>query len=186
MITIAKRDNTSNRREDDTRINSRITARECRLIDENGDQMGIMATRDALDIADERGYDLVEISPNAEPPVCRIMDYGKFKYEKQKKARDNRKNSKQTQTKEMKFRCRIGDGDYNTKKKHIERFIADGCNVKVTIMFRGREMSHPDIGLELLTRLSDDLEGKVSVISAPNMEGRNMTMVIAPLVQKAK
>lgn len=173
MIAIAKDAN--------YRVNEQIDRYgSCRLIDEDGEQLGIFGVGAALERAEEAGLDLVEISPNADPPVCRIMDYGKFKYERQKKEKENRKNSKVNAVKEMKFRCRIGDGDYETKKKHIIRFLESGSKVKITIMFRGREMSHPEMGIEILDRLSSDLEDVAVVVSKPSMEGRNMLMTIAP------
>ena len=166
----------------DFRVNEQLPGHiSCRLIDADGLQVGIMGVNTALEMAYDAGLDLVEIAPDADPPVCRIMDYGKYRYEQQKKEKAIKKGSKQSAIKEMKFRCRIGEGDYNTKKKHIERFLDAGSKVKVTIMFRGREMSHPDIGMELLEKLTDDLEGKCSVVQAPRLEGRNMTMVVAPL-----
>lgn len=180
VIIIAKNGKEPQKEKDTTRINGEIRAKECRLIDETGEQMGVVSVAYALETAEERGYDLVEIAPGSDPVVCRIMDYGKFKYEKQKKEKENKKNSKQQQLKEMKFRCGIGDGDYQTKKKHIARFLEQGSKVKITIMFRGREMSHADIGVELLDRLTRDLEGVADVVSAPNLEGRNMSMVIVP------
>lgn len=169
-----------NNKEEVTLINEQIKATECRLIGEDGDQIGIIDVSEALKIAYDSGYDLVEISPNSSPVVCRIMDYGKFKYEKQKKQKENKKNAKKQQTKEMKFRCGIGIGDYNTKKKHISKFLADGNNVKITIMFKGREMSHPEIGVEILDKLVAELEDEACVLQKPSLEGRNMTMVISP------
>ena len=164
------------------RINRDIPAHlTCRLIDENGDQAGIISVRSALIQAEELGLDLVEISPNADPIVCRIMDYGKYRYERQKKEKANKRNSKSNVLKEMKFRCRIGEGDYKTKRNHVERFLDDGSKVKITIMFRGREMTHPELGVDILNKLATDLEEKCSVTQPPKLEGRNMTMIIAPL-----
>ena len=143
--------------------------------------MGIFSTREAQRIADEQGLDLVEIAPNAEPPVCRIMDYGKFKYDQAIKAKQARKNQTKIEIKEMKFRPKIDVGDYTTKKKHVLRFLEGGAKVKITIMFRGREMAHPEQGLSILERLADDLKDVAVIENAPKMEGRNMHMLIAPL-----
>lgn len=128
------------------RLNEEITVRECRLIGFDGEQMGIYVTAEAQRVADNQGLDLVEIAPNAEPPVCRIMDYGKFKYDQAIKAKQARKNQSKVETKEMKFRPKIDVGDYTTKKKHVMRFLEAGNKVKITIMFRGREMAHPGAG----------------------------------------
>lgn len=163
------------------RLNDQITVRECRLINFNGEQLGIFPTSQAQRIADDEGLDLVEIAPNATPPVCRIMDYGKFKYDQAIKAKQARKNQSKIETKEMKFRPKIDVGDYTTKKKHVLRFLDAGNKVKITIMFRGREMAHPEQGLTILERLADDLKDVAVIESQPKMEGRNMHMLIAPL-----
>ena len=163
------------------RLNEQISVRECRLIGFDGTQMGIYATSEAQRIADSEGLDLVEIAPMAEPPVCRIMDYGKFKYDQAIKAKQARKNQSRVETKEMKFRPKIDVGDYTTKKKHVLRFLDDGNKVKITIMFRGREMAHPEQGLTILERLADDLKDVAVIENQPKMEGRNMHMLIAPL-----
>ena len=168
------------------RLNEEIRTRECRLIGYDGSQMGIFNTREAMRIAEEAGLDLVEIAPNAEPPVCRIMDYGKFKYDQAIKAKQARKNQSKIETKEMKFRPKIDVGDYTTKKKHVLRFLDAGNKVKITIMFRGREMAHPEQGLSILERLADDLKDVAVVENQPKMEGRNMHMLIAPLPGEAK
>ncbi len=168
------------------RLNEAITARECRLIDFEGNQMGVFSVREAQRVADEAGFDLVEIAPNAEPPVCRIMDYGKFKYDQAMKAKQARKNQTKIEIKEMKFRPKIDVGDYTTKKKHVLRFLEAGNKVKITIMFRGREMAHPDLGLSILERLADDLKDVAVIENQPKMEGRNMHMLIAPLPANAK
>lgn len=168
------------------RLNEKITVRECRLIGYDGSQMGIYPTAQARRIAEDEGYDLVEIAPNADPPVCRIMDYGKYKYDQAIKAKQARKNQSKIETKEMKFRPKIDVGDYNTKKKHVLRFLEQGDKVKITIMFRGREMSHPDQGLSILEKLSDDLKDVAVIESPPKMEGRNMHMLIAPLPSAVK
>lgn len=168
------------------RLNEDITARECRLIGYDGTQMGIFPVSQAQRIADGEGMDLVEIAPNAEPPVCRIMDYGKFKYDQAIKAKQARKNQSKIETKEMKFRPKIDVGDYTTKKKHVLRFLDAGNKVKITIMFRGREMAHPEQGLTILERLADDLKDMAVIETQPKMEGRNMHMLIAPLPAAAR
>ena len=168
------------------RLNEAIKVKECRLIAYDGSQLGIFPIEQAQRIADNEGYDLVEIAPQAQPPVCRIMDYGKFKYDQAIKAKQARKNQSKVETKEMKFRPKIDIGDYTTKKKHVMRFLAAGCKVKITIMFRGREMSHPEQGLSILERLADDLKDIAVIENQPKMEGRNMHMLIAPLPQTAK
>lgn len=168
------------------RLNEQITVRECRLIGFDGTQLGIYPVAQAQRVADDQGLDLVEIAPNAEPPVCRIMDYGKFKYDQAIKAKQARKNQSKIETKEMKFRPKIDVGDYTTKKKHVLRFLEAGNKVKITIMFRGREMAHPEQGLSILERLADDLKDVAVIENQPKMEGRNMHMLIAPLPATAK
>ena len=151
------------------------------MIAYDGSQLGIFPIEQAQRIADNEGYDLVEIAPQAKPPVCRIMDYGKFKYDQAIKAKQARKNQSKIETKEMKFRPKIDIGDYTTKKKHVMRFLAAGSKVKITIMFRGREMSHPEQGLSILERLADDLKDVAVIENQPKMDGRNMHMLSAPL-----
>lgn len=168
------------------RLNEAIRVKECRLIAYDGSQLGIYPIEQAQRIADNEGYDLVEIAPQAQPPVCRIMDYGKFKYDQAIKAKQARKNQSKIETKEMKFRPKIDIGDYTTKKKHVMRFLAAGSKAKITIMFRGREMSHPEQGLSILERLADDLKDVAVIENQPKMEGRNMHMLIAPLPQTVK
>ena len=163
------------------RINGEIKTRTCRLIGVDGSQLGLFGLSDAQRIADEQGLDLVEVGANSKPPVCRVMDYGKYKYEQERKAREARKNQVKVEVKEMKFRPKIDTGDYDTKKSHIMRFLKKGNKVKITIMFRGREMSHPEQGLDVLDRLSKDLEDYATVESKPKMEGRNMHMMVAPI-----
>lgn len=143
--------------------------------------MGIKPTREALAIAEGKGLDLVEVAPQASPPVCRIMDYGKFKYEQEQKAKKAKKHQTMIVVKEIKFRPKIDKHDYETKKKHVERFLNHGDKVKVTVMFRGREMAHTDIGGEILKRLTEDLEALATVESAPKLDGRNMIMVFSPI-----
>ncbi len=135
-------------------------------------------------MADTQGLDLVEIAPDAEPPVCRVMDYGKFKYEQAMKAKQARKNQTRIEIKEMKFRPKIDTGDFETKKRHIQRFLAGGAKVKVTIMFRGREMAHPDLGLNILEKLAADLKDEAVIENQPKLEGRNMFMLLSPLKKR--
>ena len=164
----------------DTRINERIRVPEVRLVGPSGEQVGIVRTDDARKLAYEADLDLVEVAPTAKPPVCKIMDYGKFKYEQDQKAREARKNQQQTVVKEQKFRPKIDEHDYQTKKGNVERFLEKGNKVKVTIMFRGREQSRPELGYRLLERLADDI-GELGVVeSRPKQDGRNMTMVFGP------
>ncbi|HIU24137.1 translation initiation factor IF-3 [Olsenella sp. Marseille-QA0557] len=163
------------------RINEEIHARTCRLIGVDGSQLGLFGIRDAQRVADEQGLDLVEIAPNADPPVCRVMDYRKYKYEQDRKAKAARKNQSRIEVKEMKFRPKIDVGDYETKKNHVMRFLKKGARVKITIMFRGREMAHPEQGLNVLERLAEDLKPYATVESQPKMEGRNMHMLVAPI-----
>ncbi|MGB4593964.1 MAG: translation initiation factor IF-3 [Coriobacteriia bacterium] len=163
------------------RINERIRVPRCRLISDDGEQLGIFMMTDAMRIADEQGLDLVEIAPNADPPVCRIMDYGKFKYEQAIKAKKARKHQTTIQIKEIKFRPKIDKHDYETKKRHVIRFLESGAKVKVTIMFRGREMVHAERGLVILERLAEDVKDLCIVESQPKLEGRNMLMLLAPV-----
>ena len=170
----------------ESRINGEIRAPKVRLIGVDGSQLGIYGNDDAQRIAEDQNLDLVEIAPNAEPPVCRIMDYGKFKYDQAVKAKKARKKQTKIEVKEMKFRPKIDVGDYETKKGHVLRFLNKGNKVKITIMFRGREMAHPEQGLSILERLADDLKDLAVVESQPKMEGRNMHMLVAPLPKDAK
>jgi translation initiation factor IF-3 len=163
-----------------TRINERIRAQRVRLVGVDGAQLGIFATVDAQKIADDQGLDLVEVAPNADPPVARIMDYSKWKYEEDIKAKKARKNQTTIQVKEIKFRPKIDVHDYETKKKHVIRFIDSGAKVKVTIMFRGREMVHAERGLHILERLADDIRDIAHIENEPKLEGRNMFMLVAP------
>lgn len=167
------------------RLNEDIPSGECRLIGVDGSQLGIFSIDAAQNIADEQGFDLVEIAPEADPPVCRVMDYSKFKYEQAQKAKAARKKQTRVDIKEMKFRPKIDVGDYETKKRHVIRFLESGAKVKVTIMFRGREMAHPDLGLNILEKLAEDLKDQATVEVQPKLEGRNMFMLVAPLKKKA-
>ena len=168
------------------RINERIRVPEVRLVGPNGEQVGIVALGDALRLAQESDLDLVEVAPTARPPVCKLMDYGKFKYESALKARESRKNQAQTVIKEIKLRPKIDPHDYGTKKGHVERFLRQGDKVKVTIMFRGREQSRPELGFRLLQRLAGDVEELGFVESQPKQDGRNMIMVIGPHRRKSE
>ena len=161
-------------------MNRAIRASQIRLIDHEGGNVGLISPYDAMEMAEEVGLDLVEISPNADPPVCKIMDFGKFKYEQQKKAAEAKKKQKVTEIKELKFRPNIDPHDYDVKMKSVSKFLGEGNKVKVTLRFRGREMAHQDLGRVLLERISDDIEEMGKVESMPKMEGRQMTMVIAP------
>lgn len=153
---------------------------EIRLIDEVGDNHGVVTPAHAMEMAAEVGLDLVEISPNANPPVCKIMDLGKFKYESQKKAAEARKKQKVIEVKEVKFRPNIDTHDYDVKMRNVNRFLDDGDKVKVTLRFRGREMAHQELGRDLLRKIAADLDGIAKVESMPKMEGRQMIMVVAP------
>src|SRR6201982_117716 len=168
------------------RINDRIRVPEVRLVGPNGEQVGIVALNDALRLAQEHGLDLSGVAPRARPPVCKLMDYGKFKYESALKARESRKNQAQTIIKEIKLRPKIDPHDYGTKKSHVERFLKAGDKVKVTIMFRGREQSRPELGFRLLQRLAGDVEELGFVESQPKQDGRNMVMVIGPHRRKSE
>jgi translation initiation factor IF-3 len=155
------------------------------VIGPDGQQIGIMSTRDALAKANELEYDLVEVAAQADPPVCKIMDYGKFKYQESIKAKEARKKQGNITVKEIKFRPKISTHDYETKKGHVERFLNGGHRVKVTVMFRGREMAHTDLGQKILERLAKDLEEIATVETASKLDGRNMTMMFAPIRRKA-
>lgn len=170
----------------DWRINDEIRAREIRLIDENGEQAGIVNVRDALMMATERGLDLVEIAPGAKPPVCRLMDYGKFRYEQSKRDKEARKKQKVITVKELKMRPRIDDHDFNVKNKNARKFLQEGDKVKVTIMFKGREMSHADIGMQLCHQFAEELKDIALVEKEPKVEGRNMTMILVPRTDSAR
>jgi translation initiation factor IF-3 len=165
---------------DGPRINEEIRVREVQLIDHNGANRGVVPIKDALDSAAEAGLDLVEIAPNMSPPVCKILDYGKFKYQEQKKAAEARKKQKTVEIKEIKFRPMIDDHDYDVKMRSMKRFFEEGDKVKVTLRFRGREMAHQELGFKLLDRVRDDLMTLAKVEQEPKFEGRQMVMVLAP------
>jgi translation initiation factor IF-3 len=163
------------------RINDGITVPEVRLIDEEGEQLGIKSISFAQEYATERNLDLVEVSAQSDPPVCRIMNYSKYRYELELKAKQARKHQSQITIKEIKFRPKVGVHDYDTKKGHVLRFLQHGDKVKVTIMFRGREMAHPERGEQLLMRLAEDVKEFAVIESKPNLDGRNMIMMLAPV-----
>ena len=158
-----------------------IRAAEIRLIDHNGDNHGVVDPRRAMDMAEDAGLDLVEISPNANPPVCKIMDFGKFKYESQKKANEAKKKQKVIEVKEVKFRPNIDTHDYDVKMRNVTKFLEGGDKVKVTLRFRGREMAHQELGRDLLHKIADDIKELGKIEAMPKMEGRQMIMVAAPL-----
>ena len=162
------------------RRNEEIDASEGRVIGAEGEQAGVMPLRDAIEMAKDQGLDLVEVSPNAEPPVCRIMDFGKYLFEQNKKAQNSKRKQKQVHVKEIKFRPGTDEGDYKIKLRKLTEFLENGDKTKITLRFRGREMAHQDIGAKLLARVRDDLEEYGTVEQMPQMEGRQMIMVIAP------
>jgi translation initiation factor IF-3 len=165
---------------DTTRINERIRVPEVRLIDETGQQVGVMRTDEALRYAQQKDLDLVEVAPEARPPVCRVLDYSKYKYEQAQKQKAARKHQQQINVREIKFRPKIAEHDYATKKGHVERFLRHKDKVKVTIMFRGREVTHPERGVMILDRLAEDLGELAIVEQRPIQDGRNMTMMLGP------
>ncbi len=165
---------------EDYRVNERIEAPEVRLIDEAGNMVGVVTLSAALERARDVGLDLVEVSPTADPPVCKILDYGKFKYEAQKKASAARKKQKVIEVKEIKMRPNIDENDYNVKLRKIRDFLDEGDKVKVTLRFRGRELAHQDLAMELLTRVKEEVGDKAKIEQFPRMEGRQMVMIMAP------
>ena len=162
------------------RVNEDITVPKVRLIDDAGEQIGVITLDDALSRAEEANLDLVEVAPDSDPPVCKLLDYGKFKYQAQKRANEARKKQKTIEIKEIKMRPNIDQHDYDVKMRSMHRFLTEGDKVKVTLRFRGREMAHQDLGLKVLERVRDDLVELSKVEQFPKMEGRQMTMVIAP------
>ncbi len=162
------------------RVNERIRIKEVRLIGENGEQIGIVPTEDAMRMAREKGLDLVEVAPKASPPVCRIMDFSKYKYEQEKKERLSRKKQKIVHIKEMRLKPNIEEHDYQTKLRHLKRFLSRGDKTKISLMFRGREMAHVDVGRNVMNRLMSDLSDIANVEKAPSLEGRFMVMVMTP------
>ncbi|HES76170.1 MAG TPA: translation initiation factor IF-3 [bacterium] len=168
------------KKDDEPRLNTEITARELRLIDAEGNQVGVVSRYDALRMAEEAELDLVEISPQAVPPVCKIMNYGKFRYQQQKKANEAKKNQKVIEVKEVKFRPGTEEADYQVKLRNVIRFLEDGDKVKITLRFRGREMAHQNIGMLVYDRIEKELGEQITVEQRPKLEGRQMVMVISP------
>ena len=166
------------------RINEEIRAREVRLVSEGGEQLGIVPLTEALHIAAEKSLDLVEIAPNAKPPVCKLMDYGKYKYEQAKREKEARKKQKVVEVKEVKLRPNIEAHDFETKARSVQRFLNSGDKVKVTIMFRGREITHPDQGQMLCLKLAEFLNEQAVIEREPKVEGRNMIMILSPVTNK--
>jgi len=162
------------------RVNDEIAVMRVRLVDERGNMVGIVGRNDALSMASDVGLDLVEIAPNADPPVCKILDFGKYKYEEQKKKNEARKKQKIIEVKEIKLRPSIDDHDYDVKMRSMVKFIEEGDKVKVTMRFRGRELAHQELGMDVLVRVRDDLDEIAKVEQMPRMEGRQMTMVVSP------
>ena len=161
-------------------MNERIHAREVRLVDPEGQQLGIKLLPEALSIARQMDLDLVEVAPLADPPVCRIMDYGKFKFDEAQRQKESRRRATNVGIKEMKYRPKIGPGDFDTKTRQVAKFLTEGHKVKITIMFRGREVYHPELGKRILDRIAEVTEGSAKVESEPRLDGRNMVMVLAP------
>ncbi len=168
----------------DQRINEMIRVREVRLVDEKGEQRGIMPTAEALDIARSTGVDLVEVSPNASPPVCRLLNYGKYKFEQEKRLREAKKKQKQVKLKEIRMQPKIEEHDLGFKTKHIKEFLEEGSRVKVTVRFRGRELAHLELGRQVLDRILEMLGDSFIVEKRPQMEGRMMSMFISPKTKK--
>ncbi|MGA2803326.1 MAG: translation initiation factor IF-3 [Acidimicrobiales bacterium] len=162
------------------RINDRIRAREVRLVDAEGRQLGITPLAQALAIAQQQDLDLVEVAPLANPPVCRIMDYGKFKFDAAQRAKESRRKTSNVGIKEMKYRPKIGPGDFDTKTRQVLKFLSEGHKVKVTVMFRGREVIHPDLGRRILERITEQIDGVAKIETEGRLDGRNMVMVLAP------
>ncbi|WP_220195052.1 translation initiation factor IF-3 [Ktedonospora formicarum] len=173
------RDFRGNDRSRETRINERIRAREVRVIDENGEMVGVMSPIRALEMARERDLDLVEVSPNVVPPVCKLLDYGRYKYEQAKKENEARKNQKTVTLKEIRMRPRTDEHDIEVKTRKIQQFLAEGDKVRVSVQFRGAEMRHPDIGRKLLEDIAEVLKGSVTIERSPSMEGRMMSMIVS-------
>ncbi len=169
----------------DHKINDQIRVRQVRLIDDEGGQIGIIDTRDAMKMATEKNLDLVMVSPNTVPPVCRLLDYGKFRFEAQQQEKEARKRARSQEVKSIKLRVKIGDGDFDTKLNHVKRFLKDGHKVKITIMFRGRERTHPELGERLLTRAAETLGDYALIEAPPLLAGMDMNMMVAPTPKAA-
>ncbi|UJL48268.1 translation initiation factor IF-3 [Virgibacillus sp. NKC19-16] len=165
-------------------VNEKIRAKEVRLIDSNGDQLGVKSRNEALDIAQTRNLDLVLVAPNAKPPVCRIMDFGKYRFEQQKKEKEARKKQKVINVKEVRFTPGIGDHDFETKLKNARKFLQKGDKVKAAVRFRGRAITHKELGREVLDRFAEEVKDIATIESKPKMEGRNMFMMVAPIKEK--
>jgi len=161
-----------------------IMVPQVRVLDVEGNQLGVMATRDALEAAENAGLDLVEVSANATPPVCRMMDYGKYKYQNSKKAKDAKKKQTVVQIKEMKLRAKTEEHDYQFKLRNTRRFLDEGCKVKITLVFKGREITHTELGVAMLKRIVEELKDTAVIEAHPRLEGRTMTMLVAPLTKK--
>lgn len=170
---------------DDTRVNDQIRVPKVRVIDEDGEMLGVMATRAAIERAQESGLDLVEVSPNADPPVCKILDYGKFRYQQQKKKNEAKKKQKVTEIKELKLRPSIEDHDLGVKLRAAQRFLESGDKVKFTLRFRGREMAHQQLGVKVMERVKLELEGKIRIDQEPKLEGNQMIMMVSPAAASA-
>ena len=170
----------------DQRVNEQIESEQVRLVGADGAQIGIKSLDEALAIADEQGLDLVEVAGNAVPPVCRIMDFGKFKYLEAQRAKESRRNSSQTVIKEIKYRPKISRGDFDTKTRQVEKFLSEGNRVKVTIMFRGRELQHPELGRRILDEVAEAMGEHAKIDMTPRMDGRNMTMMLVPKKKPAQ
>ena len=168
----------------DYRINQRIRVPEVLVIDEQGEQLGTLPTNQAIQLAQERGLDLVEVAPAAQPPVCRLLDYGKFRYVQTKKEREGRKTQKINLLREVRFRPRIGDHDMEAKRRVVKKLLDEGSKVKLTVMFRGREITHQDLGVELLRRTAEAFKDEAKLEKTPTMEGRRLSIVIAPIAQQ--
>ncbi len=166
------------------RINEDIRVREVRLIDENGGQLGIVPTPEALELSREAGLDLIEVAPNANPPVCKILDYGKYKFDQEKRLKEAKKNQKQVKMKEIRMQPKIEEHDLNFKTKHIQEFLEEGNKVKVTVRFRGRELAHTELGKDVLDSIAERLDIEFSVDKKPAMEGRYMSMILSPKSKK--
>ncbi|MBN9565022.1 MAG: translation initiation factor IF-3 [Alphaproteobacteria bacterium] len=162
------------------RVNQAITSAKVRLVDENGEMVGIVSKAEALQMAEEASLDLVEVSPNADPPVCKILDYGKYKYEAQKKKAEAKKKQKVIEIKEIKMRPVIDENDYQVKMRNVRRFLEDGDKVKITMRFRGREMSHQELGMEILQRIQEELKDSIKIEQTPKLEGKQIILIMAP------
>ena len=176
--------NQSSKKNNEPRVNRKIRAREVRVIHGNGDQLGVLLTEKALQLAEEEGLDLVEVADKAKPPVCKLMDYGKYKYQQKQKAKEAKANATRITVKEVKLRPKTDDHDIDVKIRHIQRFIAAGDKAKVTVQFRGREITHKERGSMLLERILEELGDEVNVESRPKMEGRSMIMLLGPKSKK--